>query len=779
MNESVPTLYLLLTLGIILLAFLLVFLIRRRKIMSTEHKKGNYRLEVPLDASGIEGFKPDKGVKVGLQDRSGKVQSQVVRLDTKGQGLATFQFQERPGALRLIVGPEDASDEELPGLQTLTANVQVRHWESLNDLKLRPIRITPYYWWWWFRWCRTFTINGRVLCPDGSPVPGAVVCAYDVDWWWSWLSQQQVGNCATTDATGSFSISFTWCCGWWPWWWWRTRYWRYEPILAEQILPVLQRDPTLGRLRLSSPTPDLSVFENLLRDDSRLGRPLRDAAQAAAPSRLAPQAANRRASLASNSTNIDPSALASLRDQLVTRLPAAPELERLRIWPWWPWYPWWDCTPDIVFKVTQDCVEPNKVIVDENVWQARWDIPTTLDVTLTATDACCIPICTDPAECPEGDCVVITQACGYPVEQIGGNFDAIAATPEGYVNPGTGDHPFAENIPISGVFGTGAGVDYYEFEWATSHPSTLPTWNPMPPAAAGGFSRQYWGPQLPAGPVGWNWVPFPFTSISGRNVIETREHFEANNDPGSWDVSRFWSANRDLLMNWLTKNNFADGTYYLHVRGWDLVAGNLANDRILPMCDTEDENYIVLTIDNRTTDGSDGHPLPNTLGHPCGSGTIHTCTMEPDTDIVSVTIGGQDVGPCTNVQAAPGSPLVIDFYAYDPDGHLSNYSLIATYGENLYVDLISLADSIVSQGGMPVPAAAQEGPTYAAARAQGAASPTWEGGGLRLTINNSSLAFPEPCCYQLELRADKRTIANCHIGYSNLSQYSFAVNGCP
>ncbi|HCX29318.1 MAG TPA: hypothetical protein DHU55_06025, partial [Blastocatellia bacterium] len=94
-----------------------------------------------------------------------------------------------------------------------------------------------------------------------------------------------------------------------------------------------------------------------------------------------------------NPTNIDPSALASLRDKLVARLPAAPELERLRLWPWWPWEPWWDCTPDIIFKVTQDCVEPNKVIVDENVWQTRWDIPTNLNVTLTATDACCIPIC--------------------------------------------------------------------------------------------------------------------------------------------------------------------------------------------------------------------------------------------------------------------------------------------------------------------------------------------------------------------------------------------------
>ncbi|MGH9928777.1 MAG: carboxypeptidase-like regulatory domain-containing protein [Pyrinomonadaceae bacterium] len=749
--------------------------------MSKEYNTGNYRLTVPLDASGIENFKPEKGVKVGVQDRKGQIHSQVVRLDAKGHGVATFRFHEQPGALRLIVGPEDASDEELTGLQTLTADVDARQWKARKELDLSAIRITPYYWWWWWRWCRTFTINGRILCPDGSPVPGAVVCAYDVDWWWWWLSQQQVGNCATTDATGSFTITFRWCCGWWPWWWWRYRYWQYEPLLAERILPILQRDPTLGRLRGPSPTPDLKVFDNLLVEKTGLARASRGAISSEATSDRIFVSANRKTSRASSPANIDPSALASLRDKLVARLPAAPELERLRLWPWWPWYPWWDCSPDIIFRATQDCVEQNKVIVNETVWQTRWDIPTTLNVTLTATDACCIPVCNDPADCPDGECIVISQACDDPLSNIGGNVGA-PATPVGYVNPGQvsalGDRPYAGQVPISGVFGSGAGVDYYEFEWATS---SAGPWNPLPPAASSGFSREYWGPQLPAGPVNWYWVPFTFTTISGRNVVETREHFEATNGAGSWGVSRFWVYNRDLLMVWLTNGNFADGTYYLRARGWDLVAGNLTNDRILPICDTENENYLVLTIDNRTTDGTDGHPAANTPGHPCGSGTVHLCTMEPDTDIVNVTIGGQVVGPCTNVQAAPGSPLVVDFYAYDPDGHLSQYSLIATYGENLYRDLLGLADSIVPLGGTAVPAAAQVGPDYGVALGQGATSPIWRGGAVRLTINDSSVAFPEPCCYQLELRAYKRTIVDCYdgLGHNNLSEYSFGVNACP
>ena len=122
--------------------------------------------------------------------------------------------------LTVIVGPDDATDDELIGLQTINVDVPARRWGGKQELVLPAIQITPYYWFWWLRWCRTFTIRGTLRCPDGSPVPGAVVCAYDVDAWWWWWSRQQVG-CATTDANGSFTMRFRWCCGWWPWWWWR------------------------------------------------------------------------------------------------------------------------------------------------------------------------------------------------------------------------------------------------------------------------------------------------------------------------------------------------------------------------------------------------------------------------------------------------------------------------------------------------------------------------------------------------------------------------------
>lgn len=725
----------------------------------TEQNKG-FKLEVPLDASGVDDFTPDLAVRVMLVDRAGKTYSKVTKLDDKGSGLAAFEFPRNPGGLRLVLGPESASEEDLLGLQTINLQLPVNRVTG-GGLKLEPVRISPYYWGWWHWWCRKFTITGRVLCPDGSPVPGATVCAYDVDWFW-WWSSKSVVKCATTDASGSFSMTFKWCCGYWPWWWWRTRFWQLEPRLIELIGPQLHRIPKFRGLPSPQPQPDFRIFEQLLAEEG-----------------TAVNLADPKAALAG---------LEDLRGQLVKSLPAAVELERLRIWPWWPWWPWRDCTPDIIFKVTQNCMGVEKVIVNESIFNTRVNIPTSLDVTLIASDACCIP----PDDPPEGNCMVISQACSTLLANIGGNPGA-PATPVGYVSPGavsdTGDRPFAENVSISGLFGDTAGVDYYEFEW-TKTPAVPASWDVMPPAAAGGFTRWYWEnvPPMTVGPEDWHSVPFNFVTISGRNVVRSREHYEANNNPLSWGISRFWVANRDLLMEWLTENNFSDGTYYLRVRGWDLVAGNLANPRILDLCGTEDDNFLVLTIDNRL-EVDPGHVPAATPTHPCGSGTVHTCTLEPDTDFLAVKIirGASEINiaACGNEKIQQGDILRIDFIADDQHEHLAYYSLSAIYAENLAVDLLNLGGTLTPLGGAPVPAALQVGPNYgtavygagSTALSQGAASPVWRGGAIRLEVPAAS-AFPETCCYQLELIAHKRTIVGCGYslwGHANKSTYALGI----
>jgi hypothetical protein len=690
--------------------------------MDTPSNSGPISISIPLDASSVDNFQPDIPVKVALLSTSGVLAAQIVKLDEKGQGVAQFDLKQLPGSVRVVVGPSEASDQELTQLQTISATISTRTLAN-RETQLAPIVISSFYWHWWHFWCRTFTITGRVVCPDGSPVPGATVCAYDIDWWWWWTSQQQVG-CATTDASGAFTITFRWCCGWWPWWWWRARFWQLEPKLVEKIHPLIEHVPSF-KPPIPSPRPSLDVFTSLAAERGVATRPA--------------------------SAEVDLAALPMLRDQLLKKLPISAELAQLRVWPWFPWQPWWDCTPDVIFKVTQECQGQSRLIVDEQFWDTRWDIPTSLSVTLVASqEACCIH---EPPP-PEGNCVVISSVCDDLVNTIGGNPGAPAA-PAGYLNPSTiatfGDRPYAGVVPISGLFGSGANVDYYEAEWATS---AIGPWNAMPPAAAGGFSRTYWGPQLVSGPVGFHNVAFSFTPIGGRLVVESREHFEANNDPSSWGLTRFWVTNRDLLFQWLTATTFADGTYYLRLAGYSFAGGVLGVPQILPLCDTEQDNGLVLTIDNSTS------------------------VLEPAADIVDVRINGVSAGPCSNVNASSGGTLDVDFVAYDVDSHLAEYSLIATYGKNLAVNLLTTAGATLTPVALgTIPAADFQGPDYGAARVQGAVSPHWRAGGLRLSIPDLRNAFPETCCYQLELRVYKRSVVSCDHNYtpSKLSFYSLTV----
>jgi hypothetical protein len=722
--------------------------------METNESSKGFTLRIPLDASGIEGLTPDQPVKVVLKKRDGTTEETSVRFNKQGKGTANFSFTDHPGRLHMAIGPADASAEELLALQTLRRDLPTKLWAGRKELALAPLRIPPYYWYWWWRWCRTFTIRGQVLCPNGDPVPGATVCAYDVDWWFFWTSRQLVG-CDTTDANGTFEITFRWCCGWWPWWWWHHRIWAIDPWLVKQISPVLQRTPGLQLARAGN-QPSLSVFDNILGKDT---------------------AAARQALMAA-----DVGRLERLRDRLLPKLPPAAELEALHIWPWWPWRPWWDCTPDIIFQVTQDCLAPGTVIVDEGAGDTRWNIPNPLDVTLVANDqACCRPICPDPP-CEDEDCLVLTRVCWAPITSIGGNPGA-PLDPAGYLNPGatipgtidySGDRPFAGNVWVEKNFGDTLSVDYYEVK--CSDDGGL-TWNALPAGALVNFYR-LWMEMVPGFPTGHQL--FQWQEIDGHTVVESREHFEDHGGLGGWGASRFWLTHRDVVFV-LDSARFTDGTYHFHVIGWhEALDGTLTQVGAgpLPLCGMETPNDLVLTFDNRLNPDP-AHPTSPT--HPCGAGTVHLCVTEPDTDFISVKIGGTEVGPCDVVDRVLDQTLEIEFLAHDPDGHLAAYDLKATYGENLAVNLLDRPSSTLET----VPPAApgvQVGPTYGQALdvAQGAVAPHWRGGRYKLTVSVGE-AFPVPCCYQLELRAWKRTVVTCEDEYDhwNLSQYTIGVGVCP
>jgi hypothetical protein len=117
------------------------------------------RITIPLDASGIDNLDTKQPVKVLLTSDGKALASKVVALDEKGQALLSLDVDGRAPGLRVIVGPADASDDDLLGLQTLAVDVPSRRWLGRDELVIPALRITPYYWFWWLRWCRTFTIR--------------------------------------------------------------------------------------------------------------------------------------------------------------------------------------------------------------------------------------------------------------------------------------------------------------------------------------------------------------------------------------------------------------------------------------------------------------------------------------------------------------------------------------------------------------------------------------------------------------------------------------------
>lgn len=699
---------------------------------------GGLTLEVPVDASAISaGDREQQNLKIVVKSHEGQLWSQPVKLRGDGSGSARFSFPKSPGPLRVFIGPDRAEDHELAASQTIT-NVVPASAFAKRQLVLEPIAISYWWWEWWWRWCREFTIHGRVVCPDGRPVPGAEVCAYDVDWFWWWWTKQQIG-CTTTDVNGSFDITFRWCCGFWPWWWWRYRVWEFQPELAEAIVPVLERDPRI-QLGKATNVPSLEVFEPLIGREGLL--------DASKPLAALPAAQ-----------------LDQIRTSLLEKLPKAPELAQLRIWPWWPWWPWWDCTPDVIFKVTQDCLFPGAVIVDEGYADTRWDISDPLNVTLVTNSlACCRP--TPP--CVEGDCIDISSFCSdefLSLDDVGGNPGAPASRPDGYA---PGDRPFSETVPVLKA-NTFVGVDYYELEFWDAGSSA---WGPVPSGACEDFCRHWLQPifPFPNANVSFKWQTMNDASSNPHLVVESREHYET---VSPLPPAAYWAISSQLVVP-INSKVFADGTYRFRVVGWQDGGGTIANGHVLKVCDTDTDNEFVLTFDNRV------FPDPTVLD--CGGSTVRLCTKEPRARLNSITIDGNPIPEC-GVSEINGD-LEIDFEASDVDGHLESYALTIHWGAGHVADLLTLPGATLTRL-----TGDGQGPTYTDALTQpfGAAVPTWHGGTMRLSVPASE-AFPDPCCYEIRLEAWKRHVLgyafgacgfNCNYDqYYNIDEFTVGAGVC-
>jgi hypothetical protein len=286
------------------------------------------------------------------------------------------------------------------------------------------------------------------------------------------------------------------------------------------------------------------------------------------------------------------------------------------------------------------------------------------------------------------------------------------------------------------------------------------------------FSRLYFDATLPW-PNNWVWAPFP--SVAG--VYESRQHYETTHPGPAWGTpsGRSWIGDADELASIATAGFFTDGAYDFQVIGYKAAGGggpDLTTAQVLPGCGVEpnDNNTVVVWLDNRVASY-----VPD---------SVHINTTEPDCGITAVRIGGSSVLPCGSQPLQAGTPLEIDFFVTDPDGHLDDYSLVVKYGLSSEKNLLSTADvgsfSFVASAGVSV------GPDYSNAvnppvppyTPESAVRPIWSGGNMTLHIDDASKVFPITCCYLIELTAWKRNIVNCvvdNLSYYNQSHYSFTV----
>jgi len=247
-------------------------------------------------------------------------------------------------------------------------------------------------------------------------------------------------------------------------------------------------------------------------------------------------------------------------------------------------------------------------------------------------------------------------------------------------------------------------------------------------------------------------------------VMITRSHYEALHPA----IPRFGGSviwyDYDTLFYFNTLANpglTPDGLYQLRFVGYTAdAADNLipASERIMPTCGQAATETVYVRIDNQAMIHAPSTPL-----HPCGPGTVHTCTNEPDCYIRKIcvnegTLSERCISACDIVKLSATDTLTVHFTATCPpsadDGHLGGYWLRAEYGVS---QVFYIGTGL--HGTFAADPTFEVGPDYATALLQGAPRPHWYGGDYKVTLRGTD--FPECCAYLLHLRAWKRTTNGC------------------
>ncbi len=741
-----------------------------------------------LSLKNVQEIDPDLRLKIAVARDCRVIKSQVFQLKPGQSELQyTLDFEHEYSkaiGVRLVVGL-DVPDEQLRSVEHHQVWLPAKSFIEgvVNDVELLiPERLYRF----WLGFCRTYTLRGRVVCRRwiwdpieqmfvacDAPVRGALVKAFDADCFWWWCRRDQVGS-DFTDINGYFEIKFTWCCWWWRPWLLKT--WQLDPALVGRIRELLSQVPLDIPIPQPDPVPDLSIFERLVASTNvALPQPI-----AADPT---PEPATEL---------ITETGFVQLGETLVRRLPKSPELEALRVWPWWPFF---DCKPDIVFEVTQDCGEGDQTIYSETNFQTRWNIDPVLNgVTLVANqNACCGPFCcSDP---PDEDCLVFQGVgCGgYPIE----NIEQDLANPlVGYAYPGTNDRPFGGTISLLGVFGDASEVDFYKLQRRRISPS--PTgWVELPDTEVGNFIRRHWLGVFP-------WLQnevVKLDSVDGEKVLKTTNRYREEHPEVDTGVD---PINADRLTNWITASGslvngtpmagLTDGVYELRVVGYRYDAANdkLVDQKVMALCpptgeevDPANHSTLRLRLDNRVVSSI--------------SGSIHLNTSEPDCDFpdICAIVKNEDptiplsqqkdncIDPCGFVRLSAGDTLTIHFEATDSDGHLEGYQLTAHWAESRTLNVLTAGTLAGDPDSLYGPRYAN---TFLSNQGTYRASlpptnpehdrPFWYGGKFKVTVTVDDKVFETCCAYSLRLRVWKRTTNGCTGSYYfhyNHCDFSFTV----
>src|ERR1700722_11774083 len=101
-------------------------------------KRGAFTLVVPLDFSQLAKGAEDQDLKVVAQTVDGGLTSAAVRRQGD-KGSAQLGFSEHPGPLRILAGPERATDVDLTHSQTIAVDVPGGSWAERGEVALEPI----------------------------------------------------------------------------------------------------------------------------------------------------------------------------------------------------------------------------------------------------------------------------------------------------------------------------------------------------------------------------------------------------------------------------------------------------------------------------------------------------------------------------------------------------------------------------------------------------------------------------------------------------------------